>query len=76
MKKKKYLIIPGNVTSQVDGDIHYVSPKDLMALYKVSPEECEILDKRVISSFHSIDTAYPGLIHLFPRSDGNYKLDK
>lgn len=39
----KYLICPGEVISQTDGDIHFVSANQLMRLYKVRPDQCIVL---------------------------------
>lgn len=41
---KKYLVIPGIVTSQSDGDRHYIGPMNLIELYGVNPDECLILN--------------------------------
>ena len=65
----KYLIIPGEVQSQYDGDIHYISAERLIRLYEVDPADC------IIDTFNStIDTT--GLIRLRPRHNGDYTLPK
>jgi hypothetical protein len=38
--RKKYIVIPGYITSKNDNDVHYISSAKLMALYNVNPKEC------------------------------------
>ena len=40
--KRKYLVIPGNVISQNDGQKHRIGPFRLITLYGVLNEECVI----------------------------------
>lgn len=63
---KKYLVIPGYVTSKTDRNIHYITFHRLVKLYRVDPKEC--VDSR--NRQHS----YTGLKVLMPRYDGNYTL--
>lgn len=66
---KKYILYPGNVKSSSDGDWHYVSTIDLANLYGVNINECIVaLCPKDTCGLHGND-----FIHLFPRSDGNYK---
>lgn len=60
----KYLVCPGHVKSK-DGDTHYISARQLMQLYGVSPKECVIWQER---------RTYKGLIRLVPKKDGNYTI--
>lgn len=39
----KYLIFPGEVLSQYDGDVHFVTAPELMNLYKVDPKDCIVV---------------------------------
>ena len=69
----KYALCPGEVVSATDGDIHYISAKQLQELYGVNPKDCifypDMSDPR---NKHWIvpDDA----IFLHPREDGNYTL--
>ena len=65
---KKYLIVPGYVTSRSDRQEHFIGARQLMRLYGVNPAECVVAD----------DTRPgmngQGLWPLRPRFDGNYRL--
>lgn len=63
----KYRVEPGGVRSANDGDLHWISARKLMALYRVDPRECMIITK---ANWHVRGVA--GLIPLRPREDGNY----
>lgn len=66
---KKYLLCPGPVASQTDGDFHWVNTHDLMRLYGVRRSECAVkLYGEPASPFDR------RLIPLRPRRDGNYTL--
>jgi hypothetical protein len=75
----KYLIVPGNVTSKNDGEVHFISAQKLIQLYKVNPKLCITIswDKYVREFLEREDPPgrYQGLIVLRPRSDGNYILE-
>jgi hypothetical protein len=64
---KKYVLHPGTVVSQCDGDIHYVDSVRLADLYGVRLYECVTWDHRTM-------TRQDGQIHLYPRDDGDYRL--
>lgn len=66
-----YAIHPGEVRAK-DGDIHFISAKQLMDLYKVSPRMC-IVAKDGWDRTHSPDFLRQ-FVHLYPREDGNYTL--
>jgi hypothetical protein len=75
--KYKYAICPGLVTSKTDGQRHYITPKQLMALYGVKSIDCEIYEPQDWwpSSFYRMaEERQQGMIILSPRYDGNYKL--
>jgi len=68
MMTPKYLVCPGYVTSQNDGDTHFVGARELMELYRVNPELCVIRE-------WGDHRAYPKeLIRLAPQRSGNYDL--
>ena len=66
---KKYVVIPDEVMSKNDRQIHYVGAGQLMWLYGVHPNECYVVrnegDARGLPR---------GLKVLRPRYDGNYQL--
>lgn len=64
----KYVLHPGFVYSKTDGDRHYISADKLIRLYKVRPNNC------VLHREHSHFEGMKGMIHLFPRYDGNYEV--
>jgi len=66
---KKYLVIPGEITSKSDGEEHFISAIDLMSLYNVNPKEC------VIQSFpfSTLGLDVSKYTVLRPRYDGNYE---
>lgn len=67
---KKYIVIPGEVRSQNDGDIHFISAQQLIHLYGVDPKECKIVTRGEAE----IRGFFGDWIFLFPRQDGNYTI--
>lgn len=65
--RRKYVLHPGNVRSQTDGQWHHVSFAELALLYRVSPGDCLLADPYR----HLADERY---IHLHPDPTGEYKL--
>jgi hypothetical protein len=65
---KKYLVIPGPMSSQYDNDIHYISFSQLCRLYGVNPAEC--VDGSRESQMLGRDTS--NLIVLRPLYSGKY----
>jgi len=65
-----YVLCPGWITSQNDGDQHYIDSLQLARLYGVSLRDCLIRPAR--GSLHSADCA--GKVFLHPRFDGVYRL--
>ena len=66
-KVPKYLVIPGNIRSKNDGDLHYITAHQLIQLYRVDPDECIVYSPQ-----------YPlrelELIPLTVRFDGEYEI--
>jgi hypothetical protein len=62
---KRYVIHPGMVISRNDGQRHWISAEQLMRLYNVRPREC------IIGSALGMRD-HDGLVHLYPRSKGDY----
>lgn len=67
---KKYLVYPGWVRSCSDGQMHWISARMLMSLYRVNPNECLTLVDN--GPGQPIDDEH--LLPLVPRQDGNYEL--
>ncbi len=69
LTKRKYVVMPGYITSRQDGDEHYIGGRELMRLYGVRPDECYVLRPGETGS------GLPeGLRVLRPRYDGDYRL--
>ena len=66
---KKYLLYPGKVYSQNDGDVHNISGYQLAKLYNVNLSECCMAD-----SIAARKGQLEHLIKLKPRFDGDYTL--
>ena len=68
----KYVIHPGKIISQRDGDVHYLSFGRLIRLYALNPRDCICATDGKDRSNH-----YPkGVIHLYPDYCGDYRLKK
>lgn len=70
---KKYIVHPGPVRSEKDGDIHFISHRQLMRLYNVDPSECVIISWRDPVP-NLIRRQHPGAIDLYPDPSGMYAL--
>ncbi len=69
MKKKiKYVLHPGFIRSETDGEEHYVSADKLAKLYKINYFECFVASEDSIKPIPND----PELIHLYPKYDGKY----
>lgn len=69
MSHKKYLVVPGWVKSQNDGEMHFVNAPRLMQLYRVSPHECLVVNDRD----EAIERGFGGdLLVLLPDPSGRY----
>ena len=66
----KYMLHPGWVQSQSDGDRHYISAQQLCDLYGVNISQCEIY-KNEPGVKYSVDE-WKRFKHLRPRYDGKY----
>lgn len=64
----KYHVVPGRVTSRMDGDVSFISGPRLADLYKLKSGEW-----MVCSQADSNGCFVGGVLHLYPRFDGNYK---
>lgn len=74
---KKYVLHPGYVRSAIDGDIHHISDVKLIQLYRVNPRECiqdSIYKEGEWMRGYTIEELQK-LIHLYPRQDGDYRVD-
>ena len=61
---KKYVLCPGYVRSQYDGQEHYISKRELAYLYGVKLQDCMLETDRGRTD----DSA----IYLRPRANGDY----
>ena len=68
----KYAVYPGEVTSRVDGQLHYISASQLIKLYHVNPDQCVIVYPDRPDTIQGIDMSK--VIALYPRYHGNYTL--
>jgi len=69
---KKYAIHPDFVTSNYDGDRHYISFQQLARLYGVNPQDCIVWDASRPDTFRG--RRYGDYTHLYTRQDGDYKI--
>lgn len=67
---RKYVVIPGWVRSQSDGELHFIDAPTLMQLYKIDPKECATMH----GDFRDHGKDFNGLIRLRPRRDGKYEI--
>jgi len=72
---KKYLITGGYIISK-DGDKHYVSASELVILYNLKRDECQLVETRTSEEKRTglLGVYTKGLRRLYPRRDGNYCL--
>ena len=61
---RKYVLCPGYVVSQFDGQEHYVSDRELADLYGVKLQDCMLETDRTRTD--------DSVIYLRPRSNGDY----
>ncbi len=71
--EKKYLVLPGYVTSKNDGALHFITAHQIMDLYGVNPSECWIQEFGQ-PPIRGVDTS--ALIALRPSYEGDYRLPK
>jgi general stress protein YciG len=72
-RKKKFLVIPGTITSKSDGDRHFIGARELMRLYRVKQEECVVMSEEDVVRYNPYSSKYPmNLVRLEPRYDGDY----
>lgn len=72
---KKYIVYGGYVISAYDKQRHYINAYTVSRLYKVNPYECIFIetnreDRDKLRGLNISDYKV-----LYPRYDGNYKLD-
>lgn len=81
----KYILCPGLVQSQNDGDQHYVTSLMLARLYGVDPRECLVMVQEVRFGnrnplldhrgyYVGRSDEYVGVPRLSPQSSGDYRL--
>ena len=67
----KYICQSGYVKSQYDGGIHHIEARIVAKLYGVPKNECIFIN----DNDKCEGLCRSKYINLFPRSDGNYKLE-
>lgn len=69
--RQRYVLRPGRVVSRTDGQVHFVGHHQLAMLYGVRLSECLVVNpgEAETPGVHDL----PGLIHLWPRYDGQYR---
>lgn len=63
---KKYLLMPGNIVSEFNSDLVWVSALQLSKKYKVDMKECLVYNNKMMNIPEDI-------IILKPQQDNNYK---
>lgn len=63
----RYVLHPGYVSSQHDGDLHFIGGPSLARLYGVNIRDCVFGDVREYRE-------QPGDVHLRPQPNGDYSL--
>lgn len=66
---KKFAVYPCAIRSKIDGQIHFISCRELVDLYKVDPSECVFVTDGVSEVELDMSTR---LIPLVPRHNGDY----
>lgn len=71
LKKTRVILHPGFITSQTDGDMHYVSGSMLRELYDVPQDMFVIIIEDEVDSKGLKNDAVTD-IHLYPNDEGQY----
>jgi hypothetical protein len=77
MTTLRYALHPDYVRSRTDGDVHYIPARELAFCYGLQFGEYLIVNDAVDRWLYADQMRRAeelGLIHLYPRYDGNYKL--
>ncbi len=69
--KPKYAIHPDFITSQADGDFHFIGIGALVHLYKLKPGEYIVWDDLRPETYLGRNS--DDYMHLYPRNDGDYR---
>ena len=72
--KIKYIVYPGRLCSKNDGDTHFISYSQLVALYKVDQRECIDFNTLCESEVRILKESDEEYAHLHPMYHGNYEL--
>jgi hypothetical protein len=75
----KYVLLPGEIPSATDRDVHYITSLKLINLYKVKSQECVVYEERLLkmqgSTYHRKNRwMLERLIPLAPDYYGAYKV--
>lgn len=70
----KFILVGSTVQSATDGDLHFVSAKELLSLYRLNPNNCILV--RDVNELDRYTRQYPHAVVLWPRHDGDYDIRK
>ena len=65
-----FILYPGTIKSKTDGDLHYISYKQLLRLYQIPPHL--VINGSNLNSLRGIIRG--NYFHMFPDNDGVYQL--
>jgi hypothetical protein len=68
MVVKRAMVHPGYVRSRNDGDIHWITGRDLITLYRLNPATTT-----VATADNQTGLRLDDYDHYYPRQDGNYE---
>lgn len=74
---KRFIVVPGWVKSENDGERHFISAQSLMSLYGVDPRKCIIVDPgryETWAGYKLADLQEAGMVVLRPKQNGDYRL--
>lgn len=77
MTTLRYALHPDFVISKNDGQAHYIGHDQLAWCYRLDPDQYIVIDDRRDRHTYAKQMRRAeelGLIHLYPRFDGNYTL--
>lgn len=66
----KYALHPGFITSERDGDLHYIGVAQLARLYQLRPSEYIVWDRKRPETYQGRE--WNDYVHLYPSYRGNY----
>lgn len=77
MSNLRYAVHPDFVISKSDGGVHYIDARQLAWCYRLHPDQYIVIDDSMDRRTYAVQMRRAeelGLIHLYPRFDGDYTL--